>query len=716
MTITVPLFKVHMPASVDEPLLKVLHSGYIAQGAMVDEFEKRLIRWVNNENLLALNAGTTGLYLALKLAGVGKGDEVISTPMTCMATNAPIVTAGASIAWADINPETGNVDPATIEPLVKKKTKAIMCVHWGGYPCMIFNTKVIVKNGANIEIKEIGRLINNIPDYVLGLDNNLPSWVKVKGVTKRYFTENLIKIKSDGKEIIVTPNHLFFTKEFGWLEAGLLAENMHLNHFTYVGDYDNISVGNENEISLLDKRKNINFEKDISHCKFNKGDNDSITRIQLESNKIESYTPKFEIEKSGADNKKISSFKENERDRESIYCRNYRRRGDNFPDKIYSWQYVYSLCSNLEYGQKVNRLHNENSGFFSSSKMSQSPSKFQILLFNNVEEFSSRKIIRNNHPLFNSQKNSSRNGFGLLQTSSRSIGRNKTRSGRSGNYPEDPSSKWVKIDSIETVKGNCFVYDLITNSKNFFANGILVHNCDLDEINAIASNHGLKVIEDAAHAFGAKYKDKVIGSVSDYTMFSFQAIKHLTTIDGGLLCCKSKDDYERGRRLRWFGIDRNADSKASNFERDIEEAGYKWHMNDVEATIGIEQLNWVGWVLRRHRENAAFYDYELRRRKIKKIKPLKYEKDRVSSYWLYTVFADNVDAFISFMAGCGVQASRVHGRNDKHSCFKQFAPKKPLKGLEEFTAKQCAIPVHWGLTSQDRMRVINSIEEYERKA
>lgn len=105
-------------------------------GPRVKEFENKLAKLVGNSNLLALNSGTSALHLALRLADV-KGGEVISTPMTCFATNAPIVNEGATPVWADIDPESGNIDPNDIEQKITKKTKAIMIVDWGGNPCDI---------------------------------------------------------------------------------------------------------------------------------------------------------------------------------------------------------------------------------------------------------------------------------------------------------------------------------------------------------------------------------------------------------------------------------------------------------------------------------------------------------------------------------------------------------------------------------------------------
>src|SRR6266850_7007599 len=98
------LFAVHMPAAVDQPFLKTLHSGYIGQGKKVEEFEEALSKYIGNSNALTVNSATSGLELALHLANVGRDSEVISTPMTCMATNTPIISRGAIPVWADIDP------------------------------------------------------------------------------------------------------------------------------------------------------------------------------------------------------------------------------------------------------------------------------------------------------------------------------------------------------------------------------------------------------------------------------------------------------------------------------------------------------------------------------------------------------------------------------------------------------------------------------------
>jgi len=366
----IPLFKVFMPESVMEPLREVLFSGYIGEGPRAAEFERGLASWFGSRNILALNNGTAALHLALRLSDVGHGDEVISTPVTCVATNEPVLACGADIVWADINPDTGNIDPADIKRKITARTKAVMAVHWGGYPC------------------------------------------------------------------------------------------------------------------------------------------------------------------------------------------------------------------------------------------------------------------------------------------------------------------------------------------------------DLDEINALAATRGLKVIEDACHAFGAVYHGSPVGSHSDFVCFSFQAIKEITTVDGGALVCKSTSDRERGRLLRWYGIDRSQKRRDYRCEEDIAEYGYKFHMNDVTASIGLEQLKYVAGNLAKTRAHAARYDEAFKG--LKTVKPLRYADDRLSSYWLYTLRVPDRHRFTGVMQKARVTVSQVHARNDTHSIFDRF--KTDLPGANEFTSEHICIPVGWWLSHRDLDRIIDAVAQYDSTA
>lgn len=362
----IPLFKVAMSEDVSSPLLKVIHSGWIGQGEKVKEFEKKLSDKFNNKRCLTLSAGTHGLSLALKLLNIGPGDEVITTPLTCTATNMPILSRFANIVWADVKPDI-NIDPKSIEENITDRTKAILFVHWGGYPA------------------------------------------------------------------------------------------------------------------------------------------------------------------------------------------------------------------------------------------------------------------------------------------------------------------------------------------------------DLEQIRNISKKYGIPVIEDAAHCFGSLYKGSQIGdcAYSDFCMISFQAIKHLTCVDGGVLFTNNDEYYKRGKLIRWYGIDREGPRTDFRCEENILEFGDKWHMNDVCATIGIANIKLAEENVKKNRENASYYNNELIN--IDGIHLTQYHPNKLSSYWLYTFLVEKRSDFCTMMASKGISVSRVHERNDKHTCFSMF--QKDLPQLEEVMKKYICIPVSWWVTKEDREYIVSCIKE-----
>lgn len=228
--------------------------------------------------------------------------------------------------------------------------------------------------------------------------------------------------------------------------------------------------------------------------------------------------------------------------------------------------------------------------------------------------------------------------------------------------------------------------------------------CDMDEINAIAKEHNLAVIEDAAHALGATYKGKPIGSISRFTAFSFQAIKHLTTGDGGALCCLKIEDYHEARKRRWFGIDRALSKPSILGEReyDIKEVGYKYHLNNVAAAIGLGNLRDFPKRLKRRQEIGARYRNELS--DVPGLQLLDFRSDRTHAYWLFTVSVENRLDFIKKLTEYGVPVSVVHLRIDRNSIFGGI--KEDLVNQAEFDQKQIAIPVHDELTDDEIGKII----------
>jgi dTDP-4-amino-4,6-dideoxygalactose transaminase len=227
--------------------------------------------------------------------------------------------------------------------------------------------------------------------------------------------------------------------------------------------------------------------------------------------------------------------------------------------------------------------------------------------------------------------------------------------------------------------------------------------CDMDKINLISIKYGIPVIEDAAHAFLSKYDEKFIGNNSPYTCFSFQAIKHLTTIDGGLLCLKNEEDYHRARRLRWFGLDK----KVPRLESNILKAGFKYHMNNVNATVGLVQLEHLEDNVLNYIENGKFFDMHLEG--IDGVQMIPYYPNTTPSYWLYTMKVERRDDFIKMMADNGISASPLHLRNDRHSVFN--AQHVHLPNLDVFYSSFVHIPCGWWVFEKDRDRIVKTVKK-----
>lgn len=224
----------------------------------------------------------------------------------------------------------------------------------------------------------------------------------------------------------------------------------------------------------------------------------------------------------------------------------------------------------------------------------------------------------------------------------------------------------------------------------------------MDGIREIAGGAGVPVVEDAAHALGARYGDLPIGALSEYAIFSLQAIKHMTTVDGGMLACKDPGDLPRGRSLRWFGIDR----QASRTEMDVSRVGYKYHMNNVNATIGLVQLDHVASVIERHIANGRFFDAALRG--IPGLGLCRWDEKAQPSYWFYTVLAERREDLSRYLTEHGIGNSQVHKRNDLHSVF--ASSRRELPGLDSFYSRMLHIPCGWWVSDEDREYIANTIK------
>jgi dTDP-4-amino-4,6-dideoxygalactose transaminase len=228
---------------------------------------------------------------------------------------------------------------------------------------------------------------------------------------------------------------------------------------------------------------------------------------------------------------------------------------------------------------------------------------------------------------------------------------------------------------------------------------------DLELILDYCHNRGIIVIEDAAQSLGAKFNNQYISEKSDFVTFSFQAIKHLTTIDGGMLYCRNMEDAQRGKKLRWFGYDRTYDHQ-SRSKQDITEIGYKIHMTDVNAYIGIKGLESIDGIIKQHQNNAKLYQDAL-----KDTCRTCHTFESGSSFWTYPVHVvGNRDELINRFNLNGVQTSIVHNRLDTMTCFKQYVTELP--NLDYFMERILHLPCGWWVSERDIQNITSLIREW----
>jgi perosamine synthetase len=230
---------------------------------------------------------------------------------------------------------------------------------------------------------------------------------------------------------------------------------------------------------------------------------------------------------------------------------------------------------------------------------------------------------------------------------------------------------------------------------------------DLDELNAIANRHGIPVIEDASEAFGAVYRGRPVGAISRFTAFSFQAIQILSAGEGGMLAVRDPQAYRMARTLRWYGIDR--DGRVPNglgyFDFDITSVGFGYHLTNVAAAIGLENLKGVERQ-RQHRLRVVTR-YRAHLDNVPGLTLCAHQTDRESSNHFFTVHVDKREDFCRMMRERGIDVSVVHYRNDAYTVFGGL--RTDLPGLERFSRSYIALPVHMHLADDDVGRIIDAI-------
>lgn len=240
--------------------------------------------------------------------------------------------------------------------------------------------------------------------------------------------------------------------------------------------------------------------------------------------------------------------------------------------------------------------------------------------------------------------------------------------------------------------------------------------CEMDEIHRIARKYGLLVIEDGAHALGAKYRGKKIGSLSsDMTIFSFHPVKPITTGEGGMAVTDSEKLYQRLMLFRSHGITREESLMEKNeggWYYEQLELGYNYRMTDIQAALGSSQLKKLDRFLARRRELAKRYDRAFENVPgLRTPKQLPYAESGWHLYVLQFPGADRDKVFADLReAGFGVNIHYIpvyrHPYYRKHGYQDVYCP-----NAEELYAHMISLPLYPGLTDEQQDIVINKALE-----
>lgn len=255
---------------------------------------------------------------------------------------------------------------------------------------------------------------------------------------------------------------------------------------------------------------------------------------------------------------------------------------------------------------------------------------------------------------------------------------------------------WADVDpKTGTLCPNSVKEKITSKTKAIFHNHFCGYPGYIDEINAIGKEHGIPVIDDAIEAFGSEYKGKKIGNTnSDVTIFSFQAVRLPTTIDGGAIVFKDQKIFERSLQVRDSGIDRiyfRDDIGEINPSYDITVPGFGATMSEVNSYIGIQQMKDIDLLLLRQRKNANEWNIKIRN-EFPTYEIFNQREEDYPNFWVYGVLADNKVEAIKTFREAGYYASGVHLPNNFYSVF---GPKIELPGVTDFYSRFLALPCGW---------------------
>lgn len=235
----------------------------------------------------------------------------------------------------------------------------------------------------------------------------------------------------------------------------------------------------------------------------------------------------------------------------------------------------------------------------------------------------------------------------------------------------------------------------------------------LAEVSALCKAHKLKLILDAAHMAGTRYKNKHVGGEADISIFSFQAVKNLPTADSGMICCKEKHWDEEIRKLTWLGINKDTYARTTQqgnykWKYDVENVGFKYHGNSIMASLGLVGLRYLDADNKRRREMAALYEQLLAN--TPPIRLIEKSSDCESAQHLFQIRVPNRDDLIGFLHGQQIYPGVHYRDNTEYKMYSYGVGACPNAHL--ISREILSLPLHLHLTNEDIEKICQIVKSF----
>lgn len=241
----------------------------------------------------------------------------------------------------------------------------------------------------------------------------------------------------------------------------------------------------------------------------------------------------------------------------------------------------------------------------------------------------------------------------------------------------------------------------------------------LGKIYKLAEKNNLRVVEDAAHAFGTTFQNQKIGSFGDIACFSFDGIKNITSGEGGCIVTDDKEVLGLVRDARLLGVEKDSEKRylgERSWEFNVSRQGWRYHMSDIMAAIGIAQLSRFDEIKNKRRTLSKFYYNELK--KIPSIKLIKHNYNEVVPHIFVLILDSDLSRtkVIDLLKDKAISTGIHYLPNHLHSYFKNnTCLDEPLKNVEKISSRIITIPLHEDLSRSEQIYIIKNLEKIVRK-